>query len=426
MITRGAEAGGDWRGPVLDRTLIRFGVRDDVARIVGATSSLRTSWLVATIGVALLVAWGDQVEPHVLALVAVLAPVLPVVGVAAAYGPWIDPMFDVAQASPASGFRVLLLRSIAVLAAAGGLVAVATVTMPQTGVEALAWLLPSLALCATSLMLSTFVSLPRASTIVAFAWLALAAIVVASRPATSLFTWPAQVGFCGVAIGSALIAVRRRQHLEIANLRSRRAMVDAANVERRRIERNIHDGAQQQLVSIGVKAGLARMMVTRDPDKAIEILDQVCVDAEAALAGLRHMTRGALPPILADHGLAVAIADRAKSAGVPVIVSADGVGRLPEAVEVAAYYCCSEALQNTTKYAHASGVSVSLRVAAGALILRIVDDGAGFDVGSVPRGVGMRSMSERATAVGGTLDVRSSPAAGTTITATIPVTSPGS
>ncbi|MDP9185073.1 MAG: hypothetical protein M3O29_05340, partial [Actinomycetota bacterium] len=103
MITRDADAGGDWREPVLDRALIRFGVRDDVARIVGATSSLRTSWLVATIGVALLVAWGDQVEPHVLALVAVLAPVLPVVGVAAAYAPWIDPMFDVAQASPASG-----------------------------------------------------------------------------------------------------------------------------------------------------------------------------------------------------------------------------------------------------------------------------------------------------------------------------------
>ncbi len=192
-------------------------------------------------------------------------------------------------------------------------------------------------------------------------------------------------------------------------------------MERRRIERNIHDGAQQQLVSIGVKAGLARMMVTRDPNKAIEILAQVCVDAEAALAGLRQMTRGALPPILADHGLGAAVADRAKTAGVPVIVSADGVGRLPEAVEVAAYYCCSEALQNEAKYSSAGTIAVSLRTTVEGLRIQIADDGRGFETAAAQRGIGMRSMEERVAALGGELEIRSAPGAGTVITATLPL-----
>jgi signal transduction histidine kinase len=410
-----------WREPVIDRALIRVGIRNDVARIIAATPAARSSWLLAILGVALFVAWGDRLDPHVVTSIAALAPLAPIVGIAAVYGPWSDPMFDVTQASPASGFRILLLRSTAVLVAASLFVSSIAVVAPEIGIDAVAWLLPSLALCTATVMLSTFIPIARAGVLVGAGWLALAIAVTASGPADAVFQGSAQVGFCLLTIGASLVLVRRRQHLEIANLRSRRVLMDATDAERRRIERNIHDGAQQQLVAIGVKAGLARTMVTRDPVKAIEILDQVCVDAEAALTGLREMTRGALPPILADHVLADALTARVKTVGVPVTVQADGVGRLPEAVEVAAYYCCSEALQNAAKYAGASSITVTLQRRIGSLVFSIVDDGRGFESSTAQRGIGMRSMSERIGSIGGTLYVRSVPGSGTTISATIPL-----
>jgi signal transduction histidine kinase len=410
-----------WREPVIDRALIRVGIRNDVARIIAATPAARSSWLLAILGVALFVAWGDRLDPHVVTSIAALAPIAPIVGIAAVYGPWSDPMFDVTQASPASGFRILLLRSTAVLVAASLFVSSIAVVAPEIGIDAVAWLLPSLALCTATVMLSTFIPIARAGVLVGAGWLALAIAVTASGPADAVFQGSAQVGFCLLTIGASLVLVRRRQHLEIANLRSRRVLMDATDAERRRIERNIHDGAQQQLVAIGVKAGLARTMLSRDPVKAIEILDQVCVDAEAALTGLREMTRGALPPILADHGLADALTARVKTVGVPVTVHADGVGRLSEAVEVAAYYCCSEALQNAAKYAGASSITVTLQRRIGSLVFSIVDDGRGFESSTAQRGIGMRSMSERIGSIGGTLYVRSVPGSGTTISATIPL-----
>jgi len=409
------------RAPALDRTLIRLGVHDDVAGIVAATPSLRSSWMLAALAAAAFAAWGGNDDPRLLTVIAILAPILPVAGVAAAYGPWADPMFEVTQASPASGFRVLLLRSIAVLLSAGVLVAVATLLGPSTGIDALAWILPSLALCSTSLMLATFMPLSRAAALVAFAWLALAAFVAAKQPALTLLRGPAQLGFTLVTVLSSLIVARRRNHLEIANLHTRRSLVEAADTERRRIERNIHDGAQQQLVAIGVKAGLARMMVTKDPDKAMEIMDQVRADAQAALEGLRDMTRGAYPPILADEGLAAALAAKARSASLPISLELPEVGRLPKPVEIAVYLCCSEAMQNAAKYADASAITVTLRNQVGVLSFSVVDDGLGFEPSTVRRGIGMRSMTERVESLGGTLDVRSAPGAGTTISGTIPL-----
>ena len=409
------------RAPALDRTLIRLGVHDDVAGIVAATPSLRSSWMLAALAAAAFAAWGGNDDPRLLTVIAILAPILPVAGVAAAYGPWADPMFEVTQASPASGFRVLLLRSIAVLLSAGVLVAVATLLVPSTGIAALAWILPSLALCSTSLMLATFMPLSRAAALVAFAWLALAAFVAAKQPALTLLRGPAQLGFTLVTVLSSLIVARRRNHLEIANLHTRRSLVEAADTERRRIERNIHDGAQQQLVAIGVKAGLARMMVTKDPDKAMEIMDQVRADAQAALEGLRDMTRGAYPPILADEGLAAALAAKARSASLPISLELPEVGRLPKPVEIAVYLCCSEAMQNAAKYADASAITVTLRNQVGVLSFSVVDDGLGFEPSTVRRGIGMRSMTERVESLGGTLDVRSAPGAGTTISGTIPL-----
>ncbi|MEP6759510.1 MAG: sensor histidine kinase [Actinomycetota bacterium] len=398
-----------------------MGVRDDVARIIAATPSLRSSWLLAAIAIALFATWSSSVDPHLVTAIAVLAPILPVLGVATAYGPWADPMFEMTQTTPASGFRVLLLRSIAVLLSAVVLVGIATAVVPETEIVAIAWVLPSLALCSASLMLATFMPLHRAAFLVAFIWLLVAAVVATTQPATALFRGPAQLVFCGVTIASSMTLARRRQHLEIANLHARSALVDAADAERRRIERNIHDGAQQQLVAIGVKAGLARALVARDPEKAITILDQVSADAEAALATLREMTRGACPPILADEGLAAALSAKAKTAPVPVTVAVEDLGNLSRAVEIAAYFCCAEALQNTVKYARASSVAIRVGLRAGKLSCRVIDDGVGFDPSTVRRGVGMRSMADRVEGLGGALDVHSAPGSGTTITATIPV-----
>ena len=407
--------------PAFDRALIRLGVRDDVARVIAATPSLRSSWLLAALAIVAFAAWGGNDDPHLLIVVAILAPILPVAGVAAAYGPWADPMYEMTQASPASGFRVLLLRSVAVLVSAALFLGIATVVVPGTGIDAVAWVLPSLALCSASLMLATFMPLVRAAALVAFGWLLLAAVVATTQPAVTLFRGPSQVAFCGVTVASSLILARRRHHLEIANLHSRRALVDAADAERRRIERNIHDGAQQQLVAIGVKAGLARALVPKDPTKAIEIIDQLRDDAEVALQGIRDMTRGAYPPILADAGLAAALEAKARSAALPVSLDAADVGRLPKQVEIAAYYCCSEALQNAAKYANATAIRVTIRSRSNELSLHVTDDGSGFDPATAHRGVGMRSMTERVESLGGTLEIRTAPGAGTDISAVIPL-----
>ncbi|HEY5859197.1 MAG TPA: ATP-binding protein, partial [Actinomycetota bacterium] len=289
------------------------------------------------------------------------------------------------------------------------------------GPTAVAWVLPALGLCSASLMLATFVPLRRAALLVTGSWLVLAAGVGLMGPAASLFQGSAQLLFFAVTVICSLVLSRRRHHLEIANLHSRRALVDAADNERRRIERNIHDGAQQQLVAIGVKANLARAMVANDPDKAVEIIDQVCADAKAALAALRDMTRGAYPPILADEGLPAALAAKAAAAPLAVTLDAGGVGRLPKELEIATYFCCTEAIQNAVKHAKASSIEVTLRPRVGAFTFSVVDDGEGFEPSTMRRGVGMRSMVERVESLGGSLDVRSRVGKGTTISATIPL-----
>ena len=411
----------DQRVPSFDRTLTRLGISDGTSRIVAATPSLRASWLLAVLGVTSFAAWGAEAEPHLRSVVLILAPVLPVAAVAAAYGPWADPMYEMTQATPLSGFRVLLLRSVAALLAAAVLVVVAAIAL-RTGIAAVAWVLPALALCSSSLMLTTFMPLLRAAVLVSGMWLTLAVMVSLRAPATTIFRGWGQLFFFVVTVVSSLVLARRRQHLEIANLHTRRSLVDAADAERRRIERNIHDGAQQQLVAIGVKAGLARALVKRDPDKAIGIIDQVCADAQAALASLRDMTRGAYPPILADEGLPTALAAKASAAPLPVTLDAAGIGRLPKSVEIATYFCCTEAMQNAAKYAKASLIAVTIRSQVGALVFSVVDDGEGFELSTVRRGVGMRNMAERVESLGGSLDVRSALGVGTTISGMIPLT----
>ena len=202
---------------------------------------------------------------------------------------------------------------------------------------------------------------------------------------------------------------------------SRQRLVAAQDNERRRLERNLHDGAQQHLVAIKVKLGLVEMLATRDPEKARATILALKHDADEALETLRDLARGIYPPLLADKGLTAALQSQAAKATVPVHVDADGIGRYPQETEAALYFCTLEALQNVQKYAVASAVTVRLRADEKQLLVEVTDDGRGFDMAAVSRGAGLTNMEDRLEALGGTLLIETSPGQGTTLRATVPV-----
>jgi signal transduction histidine kinase len=202
---------------------------------------------------------------------------------------------------------------------------------------------------------------------------------------------------------------------------SRQRLVAAQDAERRRLERNIHDGAQQQLVALAVKARLARQLTERDPARAAELLDQIESETQVALEDLRDLARGIYPPLLADQGLVAALEAQSRKIAVPVAVEADGVGRYPAEVEATVYFCALEALQNVTKYAAADRAVIRLSQSNGSLTFAVVDDGRGFDPAAVDTGSGIQGMADRLAAVGGSFDVRSAPGRGTTIAGSFPV-----
>ena len=205
---------------------------------------------------------------------------------------------------------------------------------------------------------------------------------------------------------------------------SRQRLVAAQDDERRKLERNLHDGAQQHLVAIKVKLGLAEMLLDRDPEKASTTLVALKHDADEALETLRDLARGIYPPLLAEKGLPAALRSQAGKATVPVAVDADGIGRYPQETEAALYFCTLEALQNVQKYAGASAVVVRLREDAEQLQVEVTDDGRGFDVTSITRGAGLTNMEDRLDALGGRLELLSTPGVGTTLRASIPTAHP--
>jgi signal transduction histidine kinase len=202
---------------------------------------------------------------------------------------------------------------------------------------------------------------------------------------------------------------------------SQRRIVTAQDRERRRLERNIHDGAQQQLVALAVKARLARTLVQRDATKAGEILEQMGAETQDALENLRDLARGIYPPLLADKGLVAALEAQARKAAVPVDVSPDGVGRYPQEVEAAVYFSVLEALQNVAKYANASRVSVGLEQRGRHLTFEVRDDGRGFDPAATGYGTGLQGIADRLSALDGSLRVTSSSGHGTTVAGEVPV-----
>ena len=211
----------------------------------------------------------------------------------------------------------------------------------------------------------------------------------------------------------------------MAELRaSRKRIVEAADGERRRLERNIHDGAQQQLVALSVMARLAGTTVDSDKEGARALLVQAQADATEALENLQDLARGIYPPLLTDQGLAAALEAQARRSPVAVTVEADGLGRYPQEAEAAVYFCVLEALQNVAKYAAASRATVRLAGPSGTggvLEFSVIDDGTGFAPGAAGFGTGLQGMADRMAALGGNLQVRSQPGHGTTVTGRLPV-----
>jgi signal transduction histidine kinase len=202
---------------------------------------------------------------------------------------------------------------------------------------------------------------------------------------------------------------------------AQRRIVAAQDEERRRLERNIHDGAQQQLVALSVKLRLAESLMAKDPAKVQAMLEDVRNETQIALDDLRDLARGIYPPLLADKGLAAALEAQARKSPMPVDVSPDGIRRYPQDVEAAVYFCVLEALQNAAKYAGASRTSIELGEQDGWLTFKVVDDGTGFDPASVAHGSGLQGIADRLSALDGDVEVRSAMGEGTAVVGRIPV-----
>jgi len=202
---------------------------------------------------------------------------------------------------------------------------------------------------------------------------------------------------------------------------SRQRLVSAADQARRGLERDLHDGAQQQLVALRISLGLARQVLADSPAEAAELLTQTEQQAGEALAEMRDLAHGIYPPLLADLGLGAALQAQARKAGIPVAIEAE-VGRYPQDVEAAVYFCALEALQNVAKYARASQAWVTLGQDGPYLVFTVADDGTGFDRATTPAGTGLQGIADRLAALGGTVGVDSAPGHGTRVTGRVPAT----
>ncbi len=232
---------------------------------------------------------------------------------------------------------------------------------------------------------------------------------------------PELVETVGAAAALALQKERLGAELraKVGELRDSRArMVAVGMAERRRLERDLHDGAQQRLVSLALDLRLARRSVREDPEQAERLLEGAGEELELALAELRELARGIHPAVLSDRGLDPAVEALASRAPLPVEVSERVGDRLPEPIELAAYFVVSEALTNVVKYSQASRAVVRVARENGSVVVEVADDGVG---GADPvRGSGLRGLADRVSALGGRLQVDSASQSGTRVTARIP------
>jgi signal transduction histidine kinase len=216
------------------------------------------------------------------------------------------------------------------------------------------------------------------------------------------------------------VGLNRELMARLQDLRaSRQRLVTAQDEERRRIERDLHDGAQQHLVALKVKVGLAQ--AARDEEKKTRLLAELKQDADAAIDQLRELARGVYPPLLASDGLEAALRGHLRRSTVAVELDVTPPPRQPRELESAVYFCCLEALQNVSKYAEASKVRIRLWTEASTLGFAVEDDGKGFDLSRARDIHGIENMRDRLEALGGTLTVSSAPGEGTRVVGLLPM-----
>ncbi len=230
------------------------------------------------------------------------------------------------------------------------------------------------------------------------------------------------------AVCACVISGLERQRLDAALAQSladvaasRKRLVGAADSARQKIERDLHDGAQQQLVALRVKLELAREALESDPGEATEMVAGLGSQVEEIIEEVRSLARGIYPALLASDGLGEALRAAGQRSAIPVSIEADGVGRLPLETESAVYFCCLEAMQNVAKHGDgASRVGIELH-RDGELRFAVVDNGCGFLPGGTATGSGLTGMRDRLAAVGGELRIESAPGAGTRVVGRVPL-----
>jgi signal transduction histidine kinase len=228
-----------------------------------------------------------------------------------------------------------------------------------------------------------------------------------------------ELGALGTSFNTMLRDLAQREE----DLRaSRERIVAAADAERRRVERDLHDGAQQHLVLLNLKLAMAQRLIDTDPAGAKAMHDELRIDLERALAELRDLAHGIYPQVLESEGLPAALREAARRSPIPATVEVDGTIRYRPELEAAVYFCCLEALQNAGKHA-GEGTTATIRLADrdGTMHFEVVDTGAGFDPSPARASAGMQNMTDRIGALGGTLTVHSAAGAGTRIEGTIPL-----
>jgi signal transduction histidine kinase len=224
----------------------------------------------------------------------------------------------------------------------------------------------------------------------------------------------------GLILKNERLTAELSQRLEELTV-SRQRLVTAQDTERRRIERNLHDGAQQDLIGLKLKLVTAQAMAATDPQQTQEMLQGLVTDVGNAVETLRELARGIYPAILADLGLAAALEAQARRSPLTVEVHADSIHRYPPETEAAVYFCCLEALQNAVKHAQATTMVISVEESAGELRFTAIDDGRGIDVTRARSGSGIQNMADRMAALNGSLDLDTARGGGTSVSGRLPV-----
>jgi signal transduction histidine kinase len=224
------------------------------------------------------------------------------------------------------------------------------------------------------------------------------------------------IRFPGESAESRRARVLRERVVHLRDARQR--IITAADAERQRIERDLHDGAQQRLVALTMMLGLAESRLASDREGAAELVAQARQEAQLAIKELRELAHGIHPTLLSERGLCAALEALATRAPLPVEVSGVPTLRLPSAVESTAYFVTAEALTNVAKYAQAEQAFVHLSVQDDCLHVQVGDDGIG---GADPSGTGLRGLRDRVDALDGALEVHSPPGGGTTVRVELPL-----